>query len=306
MLEKLFLLLLFSFLLSCSSPAPERPTPYVQVLGIAQDAGYPQIGCFKDCCKDTWDNPEKKRLVNCLGLVDPISGKKWMFEATPDIREQLATLCQDTPPDGIFLTHAHMGHYTGLMHLGREAMGASEIPVYAMPRMQVFLRSFGPWSQLIRLNNIDIQPIIADSTIHLSQDLSVTPFLVPHRDEFSETVGYLVEGPTKRLIFIPDIDKWEKWDRSIDSLIQEVDVALLDGTFFANGEIPNRDMSEIPHPFIEESLARWQDLPLEERMKIHFIHFNHTNPAFHPRSGPYQQVVDQGFGISLEGQLFEL
>eukprot|EP00957_Ditylum_brightwellii_P156501 11911053-Ditylum_brightwellii.AAC.1 len=60
-------------------------------------------------------------------------------------------------PDGIFLTHAHIGHYTGLMYLGREALGAVDVPVYAMPRMRSFLKNNGPWSQLVSLGNINIQ-----------------------------------------------------------------------------------------------------------------------------------------------------
>ena len=124
-------------------------------------------------------------------------------------------------PDGIFLTHAHIGHYTGLMYLGKEAMNSSNVPVYAMPRMKTFLEENGPWSQLAKAQNIALQEMQADSSISLTANLTVTPILVPHRDEFSETVGYIISGPAKKALFIPDIDKWEKWDLDIIQMIAQ-------------------------------------------------------------------------------------
>ena len=199
-----------------------------------------------------------------MAVVDPTEGKAWMFDATPDFPEQLRRLEHVLPSEpvelaGIFLTHAHIGHYTGLMHLGREVMGASQMPVHAMPRMRSFLEANGPWSQLVGLENIALRNLSADSTLLLNGRIKVTPFLVPHREEFSETVGFKIEGPERSLIFIPDIDKWEKWERDILTEIKAVDYALLDGTFFQNGEIPGRDMSQIPHPFVEESMAKFAD-----------------------------------------------
>ncbi|MEM7037483.1 MAG: MBL fold metallo-hydrolase [Bacteroidota bacterium] len=286
--------------------------PYLVVLGVAQDAGYPQINCQKACCKRVHDAPHLGRKVTCLALVDPPSGKRWLFEATPDIREQITTLDEvsgtssPAPVDGIFLTHAHMGHYTGLMHLGREAMNAQQVPVYAMPRMRTYLSENGPWRQLVDLGNIALSPLKADSTISLTPDFRVTPLQVPHRDEFSETVGYRLEGPKKTVLFIPDIDKWERWDRDIKQLIAEVDVALLDGTFYANGEIPGRDMSEIPHPFMEESMARFASLPDSLRERIYFIHFNHTNPVLEAGGRAEKEVHEAGFHVALELNMFEL
>ena len=288
------------------------PDQFLVVLGIAQDAGYPQAACTKDCCKNTWENPVLQKQVTCLGLVDKTAGKIWLFEATPDFKFQLQQLASYMPtqlkpiPDGIFLTHAHMGHYTGLMDLGREAIGAKEVPVYAMPRMKNFLEKNEPWRQLVTLKNIDIRRLQADSSIILSKDLRITPFLVPHRDELSETVGYQVEGPNRKVLFIPDIDKWHKWDRAITEEVKKVDLAFLDGTFFQNGEIPNRDMSLIPHPFIEESVALFKELPSEHKKKIHFIHFNHTNPALQPNSLERRNLLEQGFLLAEEQEVHGL
>ncbi len=306
------------FLLACLPLLPasrqdegETESPFVVVLGIAQDAGFPQADCKKSCCKPAWEQPLRRRMVSCIAVVDPASSQFWLVDATPDFPEQQRIVQQLLPGRsldlaGIFLTHAHIGHYTGLMHLGREAMAASEMPVFAMPRMGDFLKNNGPWSQLVALKNIEIRHLRADATIVLNERLRLTPLLVPHRDEFSETVGFKIEGPGRSLLFIPDIDKWERWERDINTLVGEVDFALLDGTFYQNGEIPGRDMSEIPHPFIEESLARFGKLPAMERAKIRFIHFNHTNPVLWGNSEAAQSVLGQGFGLAEEGERFGL
>ena len=295
-------------LLQVSVLAQSTDQPFLLVLGVAQDGGYPQAGCEKSCCAPVWANPALGRYVSCLGLVEPASGKRWLFDATPDFREQLRWLQQTSPApatkplDGIFITHGHIGHYSGLMHLGREAMGAQKVKVYAMPQMQGFVRQFGPWNQLLKLSNIALQPLKADSTLQISQGLRVTPLLVPHRAEYTETAGYRIEGPNRKAVFIPDIDKWEQWERPIEAIIQANDYVLIDATFFADGEIPGRPMKEIPHPFVQETMERLAKLPLTERRKVYFIHLNHTNPALQ-KGSPAQQLIEKnGFHLAEQGQ----
>jgi len=281
-------------------------SPYVVVLGIAQDGGSPQSGCEKLCCKELWKNGEKEKVTS-LGIVDPKSGKSWLIDATPDFPEQYRILTKNhhTELAGIFLTHAHMGHYTGLLHLGREVMGAKEIPVFAMPKMKKFLETNGPWDQLVSLNNIKIQPIRNDKEIKLADGLIIEPILVPHRDEYSETIGYKIMGTNHSVLFIPDIDKWEKWDQDIFEVIQHIDIALLDGTFYSQGELPNRDMSEIPHPFIVESMDVLYNLNSPNRNKVYFIHFNHSNPAI--RNGAASNLIRSNrFDVTREGMIFPL
>lgn len=307
-------------LISCRSkdPSPVKvneqnlPDRFLVVLGIAQDAGYPQIGCEKECCKAYWQGKEEKKYTTSLALVDRKANQYWLFEATPDITEQLHTLQPylinnpDYTPDGIFITHAHIGHYSGLMQFGREAMGARSVPVWVMSRLDSFLRNNGPWSQLVSLNNIQLQSLHADSTVNLNNALKITPVKVPHRDEFSETVGFIIESGKKKILFIPDIDKWEKWGRNIEEEIKKVDLALLDGTFYENGELPGRNMREVPHPFVEESMQRFSALPSMERSKIRFIHFNHTNPLLKKSSVAKDKVIANGFAVTEQGMIIEL
>jgi len=279
-------------------------TPFIVVLGITQDGGAPQAGSHSE---PGWTDPGQVRLVTSLGLVDPESGKKWLFEATPDFRRQWYMLETMEPssgasvPDGIFVTHAHIGHYTGLMFLGHESMGAQEAVVYAAPGMADFLSTNGPWDQLVNYNNIHIRRLTPTVPVQLTDDIRVIPFTVPHRQEYAEVLGYRIEGPHISVLFIPDIDSWEEWDAQgtrIEALLRTVDVAYLDGTFYADGEIPGRDMSGFPHPFISHTMDRMADLSDSERAKIHFIHLNHTNPTLDPESGETRNVLDAGFHLA--------
>lgn len=302
-----FLISVLSLLSAATAQAQEHP--WVVVLGTAQDAGYPQAGCQKDCCTRAWRDRSQRRYASSIAIVDPNTQQRWLIDCTPDFREQLRLLddiapsTNDNPPlNGILLTHAHIGHYSGLVHLGREVMGSGGIPVFAMPRMQTFLKTNGPWSQLVSLKNIRLQPLSANVTVKLNKRIAVTPLVVPHRDEFSETVGFVIRGPRRSVLFLPDIDKWEKWKTPVEEVLASVDVAYVDGTFFANGEIPGRDMSLIPHPFIEESLARFAKLPKSERSKLRFIHLNHTNPALNPGSPATRTIRGSGSHVAEQGE----
>jgi pyrroloquinoline quinone biosynthesis protein B len=307
---KLFCLMLsFMIVAVCHGQATNpKQDPFVVVLGTLQDGGSPHMGCEKDCCR----NPDASRKVVSLGLIDPVSNKKFLLEATPDFVAQTSMLKALLPssenklPDGIFLTHAHIGHYAGLMFLGKEAMNSKAVPVYAMPKMKSFLENNGPWSQLVSLNNIQIKPLSDGNWENISPSLRVKPILVPHRDEFSETVGFIIEGPHKKLLFIPDIDKWEKWRTDIVSLIKEVDHALIDGTFFSAAEVGNRNITEIPHPLVQESMQLFNSLSAKEKEKIMFIHFNHTNPLLIEKSPAAMKVKLNGFGIASEGMQIKL
>jgi len=260
------------------------------VLGTAQAAGSPQINCNKICCQAIFEGKQAPTPVVALGVVDPINHQQFLFEATPDITFQMRALKKSAPLEvneiskAIFLTHAHIGHYTGLMYLGKEVMNAQKVPVYVYPKMQAFLEKNGPWSQLVDNKNIVLKTMQANKLQQLNSQLSVLPFQVPHRDEFSETVDYQINGPEKSALFIPDIDKWEKWETSIIDAIQKVDYAFIDATFFSGKEIQARDISEITHPFVIESMELFKELSATEKAKIYFIHMNHTNPLLKPKS----------------------
>jgi pyrroloquinoline quinone biosynthesis protein B len=189
------------------------------------------------------------------------------------------------------------------MYLGREALNANKIPVYAMPRIHDFIKTNGPWSQLVTLNNIELRKLKADSIFHLNERISVQPLLVPHRDEFSETVGYLMKCGLKSVLFIPDIDKWNKWEKDIREFVKQCDYLLLDGTFYKDGELPGRNMAEIPHPLVQESMKILDKVSLTAKRKVWFIHFNHTNPLIRKGSKECKEVRNSGFNVASQGQV---
>jgi pyrroloquinoline quinone biosynthesis protein B len=250
------------------------------VLGIAQDGGVPHIACTQELCVAARKDPARRQRVACLGLIDDVAGKRFLVDATPDLPSQLESLNTGRtdvdrlrPVDGILLTHAHVGHYTGLMYLGREALGARAVPVYATPRMARFLRENGPWSLLASLGHVELREIEPGRELALTPSLAVTSLAVPHRDELSDTVGFRIRGPSGTLLYVPDIDKWDKWERRIEDEVARVDHALLDGTFESAGELPGRSIAEVPHPLVPETRARLAAFG----SRVAFVHLNHTN-----------------------------
>ena len=279
-------------------------TEYIYVLGNVQDAGLPHIGCQHKFCKEKFSEFEEY-FTTSVAVVDPVEKKYILFEASPDIPYQLNYLEKEIfneflLPESIFITHAHIGHYTGLMYFGREALGAKNLLIKVLPKMSNFLKTNGPWSQLIDINNIKIQNLSFGSKTNELRNITVTPIQVPHRDEYSETAGFIIEGRNKKALFIPDIDKWEKWDKNLKQLVYEFDYLLLDATFYDSKEI-NRDISEIPHPLVTETINLLDDLSPEHKNKVYFIHMNHTNLMLDPSSELTKLVVDKGFNITRLG-----
>ena len=278
---------------------------YIYILGNTQDAGLPHIGCQHPFCEDNF-NVYEEHYTTSIAVVNSDLKKYILFEATPDITFQLNNLKKNIfdeflLPESIYITHAHIGHYTGLMYFGREALGAKELMVRVLPRMSNFLQNNGPWSQLVDIKNIKIKEINFESSTNELNNITVTPIQVPHRDEYSETAGYIIKGKNKKALFIPDIDKWEKWDRDLSQLAKEFDFLLIDATFYDSKEI-NRDISEIPHPLVTETIDLLSGLNIENRSKVYFIHMNHTNMMLDPDSDLSKLVTSKGFNIARLGQ----
>jgi pyrroloquinoline quinone biosynthesis protein B len=291
-----------------SSVSPSEPAVRAVVLGIAQDGGVPHIGCRQELCVSARSDPSRRQRVASLGLVDERAGARFLVDATPDLASQLESLNEGRtltdprkPVDGILLTHAHIGHYAGLMYLGREALGAHAVPVYVTARLARFLRENGPWSQLIAIGNIVLREIEPGHEFALTPDLKVTALVVPHRDEWSDTVGYVVRGPSASLLYLPDIDKWEKWERPIEGVVAQVDAAFLDGTFFSLEELPGRTQSEVPHPLIGETMERLARLA----PRVCFVHLNHTNRLLFDAPAR-REVESRGFRVARDGDVVPL
>lgn len=283
-------------------------SPYIIVLGTIQDGGFTSPKSQKKYCKDSFEILKNAKKVSSIAIVDPTNKQQWIVDASPDFKEQLYDLQEQTSLydlDGILLTHAHIGHYLGLAYLGKEALNTEKVKVFCMKRMINFLNNNGPWDQLIKNDNIYLSKIKKDKEFELNKNIKVIPFTVPHRDEYSETVCFLIISKQKKLIYIPDIDKWNLWDKNILEIIKSVDYALIDGTFYDEHEL-ERDMSKIPHPFVCESMELFKNLSNKEKNKIFFTHLNHTNPLLIKNSIQQKEVIDKGFNIAQEKMILKL
>ncbi len=288
--------------------------PFLEILGVAQDAGVPQAACFSANCQAARRDPSLRRYATSLALVTA-GGGTYLFEATPDIRPQLDRVLelgrlrgrQDQGRkylDGIFLTHAHMGHYTGLLHLGYEAAHSQGVPLFASEKMIAFLRANQPWRQLVDLNNVVPEAVAFGGKVELAEDLTVEPLAVPHRDELSDTVAWRVRGPSRTVLFLPDCDPWSRWQaRRFDlaALLDGVDVFLADASFFSGDELPGRDLTKIGHPLVRDSLEHFGDDVRAGKLRVVFIHFNQSNPLLAPDSAEAAEVRAAGFELAQRG-----
>lgn len=287
----------------------------VKVLGTAQDGGLPHIGCTCPNCQKAWKEPSFSRLITSLAVFDLKANKIFLIDATPDIRPQTRMITnvrgpntspQRFTPDGILLTHAHIGHYTGLMFYGYEAQSTDELPVYCSERMAEFLSTNGPWSQLVSQKNIVLRVVEPEKAFHLTPRVSVTALLVPHRDEFSDTFGFKINGNQGAVLYIPDISSWEAWDRSVVEEIKKVSAALLDGTFYSEDELPSRDISSIGHPLISHSIQVLNDIAKGGKTRIFFTHLNHSNLALDSEGEARKNIEEQGFNLAWDGMEFTI
>lgn len=301
---------------SIARGAPDEP-PAVElfVLGVAQDGGLPQFGCEKPCCVEA-RRTGRVLYPSALGVVDRRGSdepKLLLVEATPRIEEQVALLHDLTnvhdrgrkPVDAVLTTHAHIGHYLGLLWFGREVAGSAHVPVHCSPRFAAFLRANGPWKQLVELQQIDVREFAIGEAFAPWPGLSVTALTVPHRDEFSDTVAFVIAGPQRRVLFVPDIDAWEKVPGLLARLLDGVDVAYLDGTFFDGSELPDRALAEIPHPLITHTMELLAAPARARPGALRFLHLNHTNPALHDPA-VRARVEAAGFRIAEQGERLAL
>ena len=281
------------------------------VLGIMQDGGLPHIACHCSRCRAAFDEPSLAGYAACLALLDRRRERTavWIVDATPDIKWQLDMLAGDLgphaqrdgrlrQPDGLFLTHAHLGHIGGLPQLGPEAMAVRDLPVYATPDLTALLQETALWRPAV--SRFLLRPIIAGKALELAPGLHVTAVPVPHRDEWNVgTVAYHIAGPQRTLLYLPDIDSWELWPQARDYM-ETVDIALVDASFYSAAELGGR--APVAHPLVPDTLQRFGDLA----GRLVLTHINHTNPIL-DENGPEREAVQQaGARIALRGLAFYL
>ena len=298
------------------APAVEPASPYVLVLGTAQDGGIPHAACTCPHCDAARRSPGRRRRIASLAIVVPATGKRFLIDAGPDLREQLDRLppaagrphggVDRAPVDGVLLTHAHVGHYLGLAFFGFEAVHTVKLPVDCTPRMAAMLRANVPWSRMVAREEIDLRERPPGSAFELDPGVTVTPFLVPHRDEDSDTVGWRIRGPRRTVVYVPDTDGWAAWRPSLREVLNGCDVALLDGTFYAAGELPGRDPAKIGHPMIPATMDLLEDDVRGGRLRVLFTHLNHSNRALDADGAALGEIRRRGFDLASDGQTIPL
>ena len=271
----------------------------IVLLGTAQDAGVPQLGCDCAICTRALSNMSYRRLVAAIGIINPITEKSYLPNRTG-----VKTKSQESKLglEGIFLTHAHMGHYLGLLQFGKEASAAKKLPVHATSSMVDFLEANSPFKDLVNEQNIITNKITPGGKCLHENNLDITPLPVLHRHEHSDTVGYLIKGAKKQLLYIPDMDQLTE---PVQKQISKADIALIDGTFYDKAELSTRrNYEDILHPTISKSMVELK--LLLRNTNIYYTHFNHTNPVLDPDSEPRKMVKSAGFGIARERQTFKI
>ena len=276
----------------------------VTLLGVAQDGGRPQPGCIRQCCQGLTE--KDRRSPVSLG-IETSKGMTLLVEATRDLGRQLR-LIENPSIDHLLITHAHLGHVDGLGLFGRETMSARNIQLHCSPSMQALVDATPAWNQLLKQNVFEFS---AFPRVEID-DVVIEFIHVPHRAELSDMHAIIIRGETRSILFLPDHDTWGETlstheCNSIREFLEkfDIDVALLDGTFWSGGELKGRDMSVVPHPTVEESLRR-----LGHRRdgdpEIFFIHLNHTNPLYNSDSDESKQLRESGWSIGFESQEFIL
>ncbi|HEX2282920.1 MAG TPA: MBL fold metallo-hydrolase, partial [Thermomicrobiales bacterium] len=206
------------------------------------------------------------------------------------------------PPGQIILTHAHTGHYVGLWQLDRSVMAATSVRVVGPPLTIGLLRANEPWKQMERDGFITLESMPFGEPFEALPDVQLTHIEVPHRSEWTtDTAAIRIDGPNASVLYVPDIDSWDEWDRDLIELAASVDVALVDGCFW---QAPNR--AGVPHPPIAETMDRLQGLADSGSTRVLFTHLNHSNPALTPGSVESREVERRGFCVACEGDRVEI
>ncbi len=298
-------------------PGSRRAEVYALLLGSVQDGGFPQVGCYTARCDEgrRMLAAGEGRFVSSLALVEPVAGRFYLADATPDITRQIDLIAepafrrraaQRQPFDGIFLTHAHIGHYAGLAVLGNEGLGIRDTPVYCTETMATFLAANQPWRLLVDERRIELRPLALDRWHRIDPLLEVQLWKVPHRDELSDTVGFVFRGPHASALFLPDINSWSLWERRVADAVASVDVAFLDGTFWSMDELPGRAVEDVPHPLMLQTMDALQGVVDRGEAQVVLTHLNATNPALDAGGAEQAEVMRRGFVIAREGMRFEL
>ena len=293
----------------------------VTVLGIAQDGGRPQAGCIRSCCASL--TPADVRFPVALGIVDD-DGTTHLIEASRHLGDQLRYTWK-IPNEGdrknkgidhLWITHAHLGHVDGLGLFGREAMNARGIKLHVSESMADLIQRTPTWNIMVQQGVFEVEIFTNNQSCQTitSPTLKIEHVPIPHRAELSDMNAFIIRGPHKSLLFLPDHDTWDKTlsmhkGTSIPHFLKmlDVNIALIDGTFWSYDELGGvRCQTEVPHPPVSRTLDMLGPRAPLQDPEIYFTHLNHTNPLYNADSTEYKTLYAMGWKVADQGMKFDL
>jgi pyrroloquinoline quinone biosynthesis protein B len=269
----------------------------ILVLGSGQDGGSPQLGHTSGVGPN--------RTASSVAVISP-DGAIVLLDASPDIRQQTISLMtsevfptdRSTPFDAVALTHAHMGHYAGLVHLGNESGDAKGVSLLATGKMHTFLRSNQPWRMLYQRGNV-VPDTFGLGAIRIDERMTIDALAVPHRAEFTDTVAISVRiDDAPWFMYLPDIDAWADWPGA-EAAISEHALCLLDATFSDPDELPGRSIADIKHPLVTDTVERFSHLTGSTQIVLG--HINHSNSLADIESEIAVRTRAAGFAVAHDG-----
>jgi|TARA_B100001741_G_C16551229_1_gene599492 pyrroloquinoline quinone biosynthesis protein B len=289
----------------------------VVVLGISQDGGFPQAGCNLDCCQSVKNNPSLTKHPVSMGIIGS-DGSKHLIEATRDLAWQLnlwdSVESNETLLSSLWITHAHHGHIDGLGLFGKEVINAKKLNVHCSESLSKLIKRTPNWNLLVESENIVINSFINSISYTPSPNcgFEIKPIKIPHRAELSDMHAFLIIGPNKNLLFLPDHDTWESTLKFVNMRTirdwfkaESIDFALIDGTFWSSNELVGRNQKNVPHPTVSETLKLIGNKKFEDPV-IKFTHLNHTNPLNNKSSNEFLEVKKMGWSVAEEGEIFKI
>lgn len=265
----------------------------VKVLGSAQDGGVPHLGCGCGRCRGAREDRNLQRSPASVKVYDEEKEVNYLFDVSPDIRFQVG----DEFIDGIFVSHAHLGHLTGLLYLGTEAFNADRVPVYCSEKVDRFLHENPPYRLLMDRDNVETN-VFADGEVVDVMGIEVTPFEVVNKGYVpTDTHAFTIQSDRTTLFYVTDVDRWA--EETLDA-IRAADIAIIDGCFWSAEEVER--YQHVPHPPMEDSIADLAGFDTD----IYFTHMNHTNPVLDPDSPEREMVEENGFRVVDDGMEIEL
>ena len=289
----------------------------VTILGTAQDGGIPQAGCSCERCNEAHKDLKLRKYPVSLGIIGT-DGSKHIIEVTKNLSEQLMIWSTNGNelfiPETVSITHLHLGHVEGIGQFGKPVMASKEVDVFLSHKNKNIFDERSDIKLMIEENNIRTHAKNFNQLFEPMQGcgFSLQFISIPHRSELGDTAAIIIKGNKRNILFMPDQDSWKETleyysKENIREFLKMFDIneALIDGTFWSMEELPGRNISEIPHPTIQDSL-KLLGKRMENDPRISFLHLNHSNPVNDIGSKQRKIVEENGWRVSEIGDVLKL